>query len=103
MDLKRFAARTAFANLVLFGLLRLPWVEAHFVIPLTAAEARAAVALAGAPTSPLAVESSCSGTDAAVLLVAAILSFPASWAARLRGAAVGVVFALSLHMVRFAT
>ena len=42
MAFPRFVATAIAWNLLLFGLLRLSWVETHLVAPLTAAEASAA-------------------------------------------------------------
>jgi len=53
-------------------------------------------------TSPFAVsiEAGCNGVEATLVLVAAILAFPAPWPHRLRGIVVGVVAVQVLNVLR---
>lgn len=93
-----------------------PFAQAHVVTPWTDAVASASAALMRAfdatitthgnviasSTSPFAVsiEAGCNGVEATLVLVAAILAFPAPWPHRLRGIAVGVVAVQVLNVVR---
>jgi exosortase H (IPTLxxWG-CTERM-specific) len=93
-----------------------PWAQDYFVIPWTNALAAISawlvtlvdpnVAAAGkvlrSTTNGFAVsiESGCNGVEATIVLVAAILAFPASWKRRLIGLAVGVVAVQGLNIVR---
>jgi exosortase/archaeosortase family protein len=90
-------------SLGLFALLRSPWVERAFVLPLTQLQKQAADYYAGHPAAPISVTLECSGTDALALCLAAILACPVPWRARLTGAAGAVVFVLGLNTVRIAT
>jgi exosortase/archaeosortase family protein len=87
-------------SLGLFGLLRSPWVEGGFVLPLTRWQQGAAEFYAGPPRAPISVTSECSGTDVLALCLAAILAWPASWRARLTGAAGGIALILTLNTLR---
>ena len=55
--------------------------------------------------SPFAVsiEAGCNGVEATLVLVAAILAFPAPWPHRLRGIGVGVAAVQALNVVRVVT
>ena len=86
-----FVLRGIAWSLSLFALMRVSWFEIHAVLPLTRLQAGAAQGVFGAPRLPIDVTLACSGADALALCVGAILAYPASWAARLRGAAGGIV------------
>jgi exosortase/archaeosortase family protein len=90
-------------SLGLFALLRTPWVEEHFVLPLTRFQQGAAEFYAGLPTAPISVTIDCSGTDVLALCLASILAWPASWRARVAGAFGGVALILALNTARIAT
>ena len=93
-----------------------PFAQAHFVTPWTDAVASASAGLMrtfdatitthgnviASSTSPFAVsiEAGCNGVEATLVLVAAILAFPAPWPHRLRGIVVGVVAVQVLNVVR---
>ncbi len=90
-------------SLGLFGFLRSPWVERGFVVPITQFQQRAAEFYAGPPSASISVTAECSGTDVLALCLAAILAWPVSWRARLKGAAGGIAFVLVLNTLRIAT
>jgi len=98
-----FALRAVAWSLGLFGLLRLPWIETHALLPLTRLESRLAVALCGAPALPVDVTLSCSGADALALCVGAILAYPARWRMRVAGAGCGVALIVGLNTLRIGT
>ena len=78
-DAARFALSGLAASLALFGLLRLPWIEAHLLLPFTRVQGLLAVRLFGAPTLPIEVTLACSGADATALCLGAILAYPVAW------------------------
>ncbi|MBK9239384.1 MAG: hypothetical protein IPL75_03790 [Acidobacteria bacterium] len=102
-DAGRFVARAIAASLGLFALLRLPWTETHILLPMTRAQADAAVWLLGAPAAPVAVTLACSGSDALALCLAAIVAYPAAWRSRLAGMLAGVTLILILNTARIGT
>jgi len=93
-----------------------PFAQSHFVTPWTDAVASASASLMRAfdttittngnviasSTSPFAVsiEAGCNGVEATLVLVAAILAFPAPWPHRLRGIVAGVVAVQVLNVLR---
>ncbi|MBA2259386.1 MAG: archaeosortase/exosortase family protein, partial [Acidobacteria bacterium] len=100
---RNFALRGVAWSLGLFGLLRLPWLETHAVLPLTQLQARLAETGFGTPALPIAVTLACSGADALALCAGAILAYPVIWQARLGGAAGGIGLVLALNTVRIGT
>lgn len=102
-DATRFVCWGLAGSLLIFGVLRLPWLETHLVLPLTRAQGALAVAMFGAPLLPVDVTLACSGTDALALCLGAVLAFPARWSARLAGAAGGVALILILNTLRIGT
>ncbi|HMA30658.1 MAG TPA: exosortase H [Casimicrobiaceae bacterium] len=101
---------------VLFGLELTPWAQAAVVAPWTDAVARVATALIhtfdpGVRTSgnvisaakgafAVSIEAGCNGVEATLVLVAAIVAFPATWRHRLTGIAIGTVAVQGLNVVR---
>jgi exosortase H (IPTLxxWG-CTERM-specific) len=101
---------------VLFGLELTPPAQEWLVAPWTATLARVAAALvtlfdphvqaAGnvlrSTASPFAVaiEAGCNGVEATLVLLAAILAFPASWRRKAAGLAIGIVAVQGLNVVR---
>jgi exosortase/archaeosortase family protein len=100
---RRFALAAVAGSLGIFGLLRLTWIEAHVVLPLTGLQAALAVGVFGAPAAPVEVTLACSGTDVLALCLGAVLAYPVAWRARLMGAAGGVVLVLGLNTLRIGT
>ena len=103
MGAAKFTLRAVATSLGLFGLLRLPWVEAHAVLPFTDAQATMAARLFGPPAAPIAATLACSGTDALALCLGAILAYPVAWRARWTGAAGATALILILNTVRIGT
>ena len=56
--------------------------------------------LTGAPSNLVYADASCSGGDPMALCLGAIFAFPATWSARLRGAAIGLLAITALNIVR---
>ena len=99
----RFALRSVAWSLGLFGLLRLPWIEAHAILPFTQVQAALASGLLGAPVLAIDFTLACSGTDALALCLGTILAYPVPWRRRLTGAAGGAALILGLNIVRLGT
>ena len=92
-------------------------VNDAFVVPFTAAVARASggllklagepVVVAGTSISSRAfsvnVENGCNGLETALLLAAAVLAFPASWRQKLAGFALGFLSIELVNLVRVAS
>ena len=104
---------------VAFGLELTPFAQAYVVTPWTDAVARVSGLLMRAfdgsittsdnviasRASPFAVsiEAGCNGLEATLVLIAAIVAFPARWKHRLRGIVVGVLAVQALNVVRVAS
>jgi exosortase/archaeosortase family protein len=95
-----FAIRGGAWSLGLFAVLRLRGVETAGLLPLTQLQARLAEGAFGRPAAPIDVTLACSAADALALCAGAILAYPASWPARLKGAAGGIALILSLNTLR---
>jgi len=96
-----------------------PLAQAWFVTPWTDAVASVSAALMrmfdttvttrgnviGSTSGAFAVsiEAGCNGVEATLVLVAAMLAFPASWPHRLRGIVCGVIAVQALNIVRVAS
>ena len=65
--------------------MRLGWVERQLLLPFAQLQERVADQLTGVQTDAVYVDASCSGGDAMALCLGAVLAFPATWSARLRG------------------
>jgi exosortase/archaeosortase family protein len=102
-DAARFALRAGAASLGFFGLLRLNWIEAHAVLPVTRLQAQIAASVFGAPAAPVEATLACSGTDAIALCLGAILAYPVAWRVRAAGAAGGLALILGLNIARIGT
>lgn len=103
MGAAKFAWRAVAVSLGLFGVLRLPWIEAHAVLPFTESQAAAAVRVFGTPAAPIAATLACSGTDALALCLGVILAYPVAWRFRWAGAAIGTALLLVLNTLRIGT
>jgi exosortase H (IPTLxxWG-CTERM-specific) len=100
----------------LFGLELTPWAQAWFVVPWTDALAQistwlvtlfdANVVAVGkvmrSTTNGFAVsiEAGCNGVEATIVLLAAMLAFPAPWWHKLAGLAAGIVAVQGLNIIR---
>jgi exosortase/archaeosortase family protein len=98
-----FLLRAAAWSLVLFGLLRLTWVEEHGLLPLTQVQGCLAAGLCGTPAQPVTATLACSGADLLAICLGAILAYPVRWRARLAGAGFGVALILGLNTLRIGT
>ena len=96
----RFTLVTGAWFVGLFGLMRLPWVERVVLTPFAEVQQRVADQLTGAPSDLVYADASCSGGDPLALCAGAIFAFPATWGARLRGAAVGFTLITAVNVVR---
>lgn len=101
---------------LLFGLELTPWVQQWFVIPWTDTLAVISAGLVKLfdPTViaqgnvlrsahngfAVAIEAGCNGVEASIVLVAAMLAFPAPWKRKLLGLAIGIVAVQGLNVVR---
>jgi exosortase/archaeosortase family protein len=103
MSVASFLLRGVAGSVGLFSLLRLPWTEAHIVLPLIRLQSAIAVALLGAPAVPVAITSACSGTDAVALCLGAVLAYPVPWRTRMKGAAAGTILIFALNTLRVGT
>lgn len=102
-DAHKYVVWAATTGLGMFALLRLPWVEAHLVLPLTRMQGTAAASVFNTPAAPISVTLACSGTEVIAMCLGAVLAYPASWRARLSGAAVIVAGILALNTLRIGT
>src|SRR5215470_12722869 len=100
----------------LFGLELTPWAQQWFVVPWTNTLAAISASLVKLfdpqvisqgkvlqSTSngfAVSIEAGCNGVEATIVLVAAMLSFPASWERKLLGLAAGVLAVQGLNIVR---
>jgi exosortase H (IPTLxxWG-CTERM-specific) len=117
--MRRFLIVFVALLVVAFAVELTPWAQAALVVPWTDAVARVSGTLMrvfdasimtsgnviGASGSPFAVsiEAGCNGVEATLVLVAAMLAFPAPWKHRLRGMLIGVAAVQALHIVRVVT
>lgn len=101
---------------LLFGLELTPWVQQWFVIPWTDTLATISAGLVKVvdPTViaegnvlrsahngfAVAIEAGCNGVEATIVLVAAMLAFPAPWKRKLLGLAIGILAVQGLNVVR---
>ncbi len=96
----RFLLGAAVWIVVLFGLMRLSWVQQNLLLPFAGLQLDFACALTGAPKNSVIVNESCTGSDALALCLGAILAFPTTWRRRLAGCALGFVVISLLNTVR---
>jgi len=112
----RFFAGFLVLQALLFGLELTPWAQTWFVVPWT--NTLAAISadivrlfdpqviadgkiLQSADGSfAVSIEAGCNGVEATIVLIAAMLSFPAPWKRRLLGLAIGVVAVQGLNIIR---
>jgi exosortase/archaeosortase family protein len=98
-----FGMRALGLSIVLFGLLRLGWVEHHLLWPFTSLQASLAAWSGGGADTFSRVGLNCSGADAIALCLAFILAWPANWGARIAAAVVGLLFIVGVNIVRIMT
>jgi exosortase/archaeosortase family protein len=98
-----FTLRLIGWSLALFGLLRLPWVGTHILLPVTRLQAAAGAELVGPSSLPIEATLACSGADALALCLAAIVAYPARWRQRAAGVAGGAVVLFALNTIRIGT
>ena len=112
----RFFALFLAMQALLFGIELTPWVQQYFVVPWTDAIAGISaslvtvfdpnVAAAGKvlrSTSngfAVSIEAGCNGVEATIVLIAAVLAFPAPWRSKMIGLAAGIVAVQGLNIVR---
>jgi exosortase H (IPTLxxWG-CTERM-specific) len=100
----------------LFGAELTPWAQRYFVLPWTnelAAISAALVTLADPNVAAVgqvlrstrngfavSIEAGCNGVEATIVLLAAVLAFPAPWKNKLVGLLAGVVAVQGLNIVR---
>lgn len=99
----RFTARSVVAGVLIFGLLRLTWIEAHVLLPLTRLQASVAAHLFGTDEARIDVTLACSGAEALAACLAATLAYPATGRTRLAGILGGVGLIGLLNTVRIGT
>jgi exosortase H (IPTLxxWG-CTERM-specific) len=101
---------------LLFGLELTPWAQRWFVVPWTetlaqisatlvtlfdsGVEAVGKVLRSNANGFAVSIEAGCNGVEATIVLIAAMLAFPASWKHRMIGLAAGIVAVQGLNIVR---
>lgn len=100
---RSFSLRLIVWSLALFGLLRLPWVGTHILLPMTRLQAAAGSALLGPSSLPVEVTLACSGADALALCLAAVVAYPARWRLRAAGVVGGAAVLLALNTIRIGT
>ena len=112
----RFFAAFIALQAFLFGLELTPWGQEYFVVPWTSALAKISawlvtvvdpgVASAGKVLRStvngfaVSIEAGCNGVEATIVLVAAMLAFPAPWKNKLVGLAAGTLAVQGLNVVR---
>src|SRR5215472_14576375 len=112
----RFFAGFLVLQALLFGFELTPWAQTWFVVPWT--NTLAAISadivrlfdpqviadgkiLQSADGSfAVSIEAGCNGVEATIVLIAAMLSFPAPWKRRLLGLAIGIVAVQGLNIIR---
>ena len=115
----RFFVTFLVLQAVLFGAELTPWVQEHLVLPWTNLIAAASAGIvtlfdpgvvatgkvlqSKANGFAVSIESGCNGVEATIVLVAAILAFPAPWKSRLIGLAIGIVAVQGLNIIRVIT
>jgi exosortase H (IPTLxxWG-CTERM-specific) len=112
----RFFVVFVVLQVLLFGLELTPWAQSHIVVPWTNTLASISAWLVTvfdpnvlavgkimrSTTNGFAVsiEAGCNGIEATIVLLAAILAFPAAWQRKLVGLVAGVLAVQGLNVVR---
>jgi exosortase H (IPTLxxWG-CTERM-specific) len=103
-------------QVLLFGTELTPWAQRWFVVPWTDTLATISAGIvkvfdpgvmadgkvlqSGSNGFAVSIEAGCNGVEATIVLVAAILAFPAPWKRKLVGLAVGIVAVQALNVIR---
>ncbi len=95
-----FVLRVLVWIVALFGLLRLPWVQSHLLIPFAGLQQSLGCLITGASKSAVTVDLSCTGSDAMALCLGTVLAFPVPWRRRLIGGAVGLALVTAVNTAR---
>ena len=95
-----FVLRVLVWIVALFGLLRLPWVQSHLLIPFAGLQQNLGCLITGASKSAVTVDLSCTGSDAMALCLGTVLAFPVPWRRRLIGGAVGLALVTAVNTAR---
>ena len=114
--MKRFLTIFVIVQIALFALELTAPAQEHLVLPWTATLARSCVFLTTLFDSQVAaagkvlwnpatgfgvsIEPGCNGVEACLILLSAIVAFPASWRHRMLGLAIGVLAVQGLNVVR---
>jgi exosortase H (IPTLxxWG-CTERM-specific) len=101
---------------LLFGSELTPWAQRWFVAPWTDTLATISAAIvklfdpavvadgnlleSARSDFAVSIEAGCNGVEATIVLVAAILAFPASWNRKIAGLALGIVAVQALNVIR---
>jgi exosortase H (IPTLxxWG-CTERM-specific) len=112
----RFFVGFLIVQALLFGAELTPWAQQWFVIPWTNTLASISADIVKLFDSQVladgkvlqsvrngfavSIEAGCNGVEATIVLVAAMLAFPASWRRKLAGLAIGVVAVQGLNVIR---
>jgi exosortase H (IPTLxxWG-CTERM-specific) len=112
----RFFVGFLLLQALLFGAELTPWAQTYFVVPWTNTLAALSAdivrlfdpqvvadgkILQSADGSfAVSIEAGCNGVEATIVLIAAMLSFPAPWKRRLLGLAIGVIAVQGLNIIR---
>ena len=112
----RFFIGFLIVQAVLFGAELTPWAQQWFVIPWTNTLAAISADIVKLFDSQViadgkvlqsarngfavSIEAGCNGVEATIVLVAAMLAFPATWQRKLGGLAIGVVAVQGLNVIR---
>jgi exosortase H (IPTLxxWG-CTERM-specific) len=100
----------------LFGLELTPWAQAWFVLPWTSTLAAISAGIVKTFDPQViaqgnvlrsthngfavSIEAGCNGVEATIVLVSAILAFPAPWSRKIFGLLIGVIAVQALNIVR---
>ena len=103
-------------QVVLFGIELTPWAQRWFVLPWTdslaaisadivkvfdpGVIAEGKVLQSASNGFAVSIEAGCNGVEATIVLVAAMLAFPATWKRKLFGLALGVTAVQGLNVIR---
>lgn len=114
--MRRFLIVFIVLQLLLFGVELLHPVQQHLVLPLTSGIAWVCVQLVSWMDPSItaygkvlmnaqsgfgvSIEPGCNGVEACIVLVAAMLAYPAQWSHRLLGIAIGILAIQALNIVR---